>query len=203
MSEQPDPAPPEKHDDLVSVLARIRAADGDGTSVSIRDILTAAGTRSFGPVVLVAGMVVLMPLIGDIPGVPTLMGMLVLLTAGQLLFRRQHIWLPRWLSNRTVPRDKLRTGLHWMYRPARFVDRYTGPRLTWLLDRGGNLTLALACVLVALTLPLMEVVPFSANGGGLALVMFGLAMIARDGVLAAIALCLTAGTLAVVATSLL
>lgn len=203
MSETPDKPIQHKHDDLEAVLERIRATDGDGTDVSVRDILTAAGTRTFGPVVVVASLVVLAPLIGDIPGVPTLMGMLVLLTVGQLLFRRRYLWLPRWLSERKVPRDKLHTGARWLYKPARFLDRFTRPRLTVLMDGGGNLVLALACLVVALALPLMEVVPFSANGGGLALMAFGLAMIARDGVVAIIALLLAGGTLGFIAWQLL
>ncbi|GGY86079.1 exopolysaccharide biosynthesis protein [Marinobacter zhanjiangensis] len=203
MSETPDKPIQHKNDDLDAVLERIRATDGDGTDVSVRDILTAAGTRTFGPVVVVAGLVVLAPLIGDIPGVPTLMSMLVLLTVGQLLFRRRHLWLPRWLSERKVPRDKLHTGARWLHKPARFLDRFTRPRLTVLMDGGGNLLLALACLLVALAMPLMEVVPFSANGGGLALMAFGLAMIARDGVVAIIALLLTGGTLGFIAWQLL
>lgn len=192
-----------KNDDLVALLERIRATDGDGRDVTVREILKAAGTRTFGPVVVVAGLVVLAPLIGDIPGVPTLMGLLVLLTVGQMLFRKRELWLPRWLSERKVPRDKLHTGLRWMHKPARFLDRFTRPRLTLLMDGGGHLMLALACLLVALALPLMEFVPFSANGGGLALMTFGLAMIARDGVVAMLALLLTGGTFAFIASQLL
>ena len=37
----------------------------------------------------------------------------------------------------------------------------------------------------------MEVVPFSANGGGAALTAFGLAIVARDGLLAIVATSLT------------
>ena len=43
---------------------------------------------------------------------------------------------------------------------------------------------------IALFTPAMEVVPFSANGAGAVLTAFGLALIARDGLIAAIALVL-------------
>jgi len=51
---------------------------------------------------LVAGLVMLAPIIGDIPGVPVMMGVLVVLMAGQLLFRREHLCLPRCLLKRSV-----------------------------------------------------------------------------------------------------
>lgn len=185
-------------DSLEALLDRLEDVRGDGHRVTAGEILDAAGTRTFGPVAVLAGLVVLAPLIGDLPGVPTLMSLLVLLTVGQLILRREYIWLPRWLRERKVPRAKLMTGLRWMRKPARFMDRFTAPRLTMLMRGGGNLLLAAACVLVALALPLMEFVPFSANGGGMALVLFGLAMIARDGLLGLFALTLAAATIGVV-----
>jgi hypothetical protein len=45
----------------------------------------------------------------------------------------------------------------------------------------------------------MELVPFSANLAGIVLTAFGLALIASDGLLALIAIVLTAGTIGVVA----
>ncbi len=187
--------PRDRTDSLIALLDRINSAQGDGNKVIVGEILDAVGTRSFGPVVVMAGLIVLAPLIGDIPGVPTLMSLLILLTIGQRPFRRDHIWLPRWLEERAVPMDKLRMGLRWMRRPARFLDNLTRPRLTFFMEGGGNLLLVGGCVLVALALPVMELVPFSANGGGLALMAFGLAMIARDGAVALFALAITGITL--------
>lgn len=188
--------------DLEQLIDRIDAVAASRDRVAVDDIIAAVGYRSFGPVVLVAGLVTLAPLIGDIPGVPSLLALLVVLTAGQLLFRRQHIWLPGWIVGRTLPRDKLRKGLQWSRKPARRIDRWTRPRLTLFVEGPGLMILTLACVAVALAMPAMEIVPFSANGGGAALTAFGLAMIARDGALALVALAVTTATLAIVGYNL-
>lgn len=188
---------------LEQLLDAIASTTADRDQVRFGDIVDAVGHRSFGPVVVVAGIIVLAPLIGDLPGVPTLMGLLVLLTTGQAIFRREHLWLPAWLANRQVPRDKLVRGLGWLHRPARWLDYITSPRLTPLVEGAGWYLMAGACALVALLLPAMEVVPFSANGGGLALVAFGLAMIARDGVIALFALTVSGATVAVIVWALL
>jgi hypothetical protein len=193
------------HSDATSMqqlLDQIRdSSSGDGP-VSVHAILSGVGERSFGPVVLLAGLITIAPLIGDIPGVPTTLGLVVVLTLGQLLFRRHSIWLPSWISRRSVPQDKLLKGLNWLQKPAQFLDRWTGPRLVFLVDGPGLYIMVTICMAVAMMMPLMEVVPFSANGGGAALMAFGLAIVARDGLLAILATSFTLVTGWFVLTSL-
>lgn len=187
---------------LEELLDRMAEADPDGGDVTLDDLLDSVGRRSFGPLVLLAGLVTLAPIIGDIPGVPTIMGIFVVLTAGQLLFHRDHFWLPDWMLKRSVDSDKLDKALHWLRKPARFVDRWLRPRLTMFIRTAGVHVIAAACVLIGAAMPVMELVPFSANGAGAALTAFGLAIIFRDGLLAVIALVLTLGTFGFVGYSL-
>lgn len=183
---------------LEQLLDRLRDGSRGMEVMSVTAILDLVGARSFGPVVVLAGLITLAPLIGDIPGVPTIMGLLVAATIGQLLFRRPSIWLPRWLAARRVPRDKLVRGMEWLRPAARFIDRWTRPRLVVMVRRPGLDFLALCCVGVALLMPMLELIPFSANLAGLAWMAYGLAMIARDGLIAVIALAATGGAMAVV-----
>ncbi len=187
---------------MQQLLNQIRESAAGARQVSVGDILNGVGERSFGPVVLLAGLITIAPLIGDIPGVPTILGLIVLLTLGQLLFRRRSIWMPSWISQRSVPRDKLLKGLDWLNKPARFLDRWTGPRLTFLVDGPGLYLMAIICMAVAMAMPAMEVVPFSANGAGAALMVFGIAMTARDGLLALIGIVISGSTVWAVVSSL-
>ncbi|GAB3343087.1 exopolysaccharide biosynthesis protein [Chromohalobacter beijerinckii] len=189
---------------LAHLLERIgQAPRRDDERVQLGDMLTAVGQGSFGSLLLVPGVITLLPLVGDIPGVPTLMALLVLLVAGQLLLGRRTFWLPQWLLKRSVSRAKLDKAVAWMRKPARAIDRLLKPRLTWLTQRAGTYLVALFCFLIALAMPLMEVVPFSANGAGLALMMFGLSLMANDGLWALLALILTGGTVGAVIVALL
>lgn len=188
---------------LEELLDRIDEATPDEGEVSLEAILDSVGRRSFGPLLLLAGLITLAPLVGDIPGVPTLMAIFVLLTAGQLLLRREHFWLPRWMLERSVKQENLDRALRWLRRPVHFVDRWIHPRLEVLVTGPGLLLVAGVCVAIALVMPLMEVVPFSANGAGAALTTFGLSLIAKDGLLALVALTVTLGTLGLVAYHLL
>lgn len=179
---------------LEQLLDRIRDIDKEKDPVRLDAILQAIGRRSFGPIILLTGLITLAPLIGDIPGVPTLMALLVLLTGGQLLLGRKTFWLPGFLLKRSVERARLHRILDRLGKPVRFIDRFLHPRLEVITRGNGALVIAVACVCIALTMPMLELIPFSANLAGAALTAFGLALIVRDGYLAVFALTVTAGT---------
>src|SRR5687768_3125757 len=103
---------------IEQLLKRISEATKDKERVSLEEVLEVVGQRAFGPILLLAGLVMLAPVIGDIPGVPVIMGVLVVLSAGQLLFHREHLWLPSWLLKRSVSKDKLDKVLGWLQSPA-------------------------------------------------------------------------------------
>lgn len=188
---------------LEELLDRIGDAVRDRDEISLGMILDEVGRRSFGPLLLLAGLITLAPVIGDIPGVPTIMALLVLLIALQVLFRQEHVWLPGWLLRRSVERGKLQKSLEWLRRPARFIDRFLRPRFTALTHDGGAYLIAIVCALVAVAMPVMEVVPFSANGAGAVLTAFGLSLIARDGLMALLAFGFMAATIGLVVYYLL
>lgn len=167
------------------------AAQTPDEKVSIDSIMDLIGRRSFGTLLLVAGLVILAPVIGDIPGVPSIMGMFVFLIAIQLLIGQEHFWLPNWLLERAISSEKLAKAVSWLQKPARFIDKLIRPRMMIFVNGTAKYMIAVVCILIALMLPFMEVVPFSANAGGLALVAFGLALIAKDGLLSLFSFILT------------
>lgn len=177
---------------LRQLLDRLADAARDEDPVSMDTILQMVGRRSFGPVLLLAGIITLTPLIGDIPGVPTLMGLIVLLIAIQLLLDQNKLWLPPFLLRRSVKSEKLINSIEKIYSAAGFIDRYLKPRLEVLVKDIMAYVIAVICLGIAVLMPVMEFIPFSANLAGLALTSFGLSLIARDGLLALIAFVFTA-----------
>lgn len=155
--------------------------------ITFAQVLEALGQRSFAPVILLAGLILFSPLSG-IPGMPTVMGILVLLTSLQMLLLRRHLWLPDMVLRRTISASKFRRTLRWLQRPAALIDRWLQPRLPIFVHRIGAFVIAILCTLISLALPLMELLPFSATLAGLALAAFGLALIAHDGLLAILAI---------------
>ena len=188
---------------LLELLDQIEAAAEDSDKVSLDTVMDAVGRRSFGPILVLVGLIILAPLVGDIPGVPTLMALVIVLIAGQVLMQRKHLWLPRWLLERSIASDKLKKAIKWLRKPARFIDRLLRPRLQHLTQEIGIQATALLCIIIAAALPPMELIPFSANAAGIALTALGLALIANDGAIALGATVVSVGTIGFVLYTLL
>jgi hypothetical protein len=188
---------------LNGMLELMGTAAQDGEHVSVKDIVEALGSRSFGPMLLLAGLITLAPVIGDIPGMPTLMAAIVMLTTLQLLWGREHIWLPRWVLQRSVKSKKVHKAVDWLERPAGVVDGLLRPRLAMFVQGAGVYLIAVVSAAIALMTPGMELIPFSANLAGLAWTAFGLALIARDGLLAILAMASALGGAGLVVSQLL
>ena len=164
---------------LTFLLDRLEEA-GSGETVSVQDILDATGERSIMPVVLAIALILVSPLSG-IPGLPTLSAIVVLLAMGQAVFRRDHLWLPGFLRNRQIKRDRFAGAINRMRKPAAWIDRHSHPRLRILTVGPLRWLTFLVCMCVPLVWPFLELLPFvtSFGAGALALMSFGL--FTRDG----------------------
>lgn len=189
-------------ENLQQMLERMSQAADEKGRVSFGSIVESVGRRSFGPLLLMVGVILASPLSG-LPGMPTTMGLLVLLISVQLLFKREFFWLPRWMLKREIDASKVHRAVRWLRSPSRFIDSLLRPRLQVFINGFSSYLISIICTAVALAMPVMELVPFSASGAGVALSAFGLALIAHDGLLALIAFLITAATLGLVAWQLI
>lgn len=200
-------APPENRaegeriEDLEDILDLLQERADQSDPVSLEMMLETVGRRCYGPILLLVGLLAVTPLSG-IPGIPTALGTVVLLISGQLIAGRKSFWLPRWVLSRKVPGQRLAQGVRLMRKPARVIDRFLRPRLTFLTRHVGYWLIVTISALIAATMPPLELLPFVATTAGAALTTFALALIANDGLLALIALGFTGGTAAIVITQL-
>ncbi|AHL76445.1 ABC transporter permease [Stutzerimonas stutzeri] len=174
-------------ENLSALLELLGQAGEPSEPVTIQSMLEATGQRSFGALLLVPGLLVFSPLSG-IPGLPSVFAVMVGLIAVQLLIGRKHFWLPRWLLRRGASRSKYDRAIALLKRPARWVDQLLRHRLTVLTEGLAVRVNALVCLLIAATMPPLELIPFGNSAAGAALSFLGLGMMARDGALVIVAL---------------
>ncbi|QDV67488.1 Exopolysaccharide synthesis, ExoD [Rosistilla carotiformis] len=188
---------------LSSLLKRLDTLSERQETVSFGNALDAVGKHSFAPILLLIGLIMLAPGPADIPGVPVVLGVLIILVAVQILFRRDHLWVPQWLENREIRSQRVHKMIDHLKPWAKRLDRLTKPRYSWLLRHVGVAMIAVACILIALTTPLLEFVPMSANVAGAAIATFSLAILSKDGLLAGLAMLFSIGFVGIVAWGLL
>ena len=185
--------------DLGELLDRVELLCHENDEICLEDIVGIVGTRWFGPLLVVPGLVMVVPGVGDIPGTSLLMGFVVLLISVQAIFdRRSKVWLPNWLAQRSVKESTVKSGLKWLRRPASLLDSLTRRRLTWAVKHSSFYVIAATCTLLAGTAPLLEIIPFSAMIAGTAITCFGLALLAQDGLIALLAIAFSLGALGLI-----
>lgn len=182
-------------DNLQSLLDRVSEEcrlDRGAESIAIGDLLTTVGRRAYGPLLLLIGLFGISPLTA-IPGLTWLSALLVLLVAGQMALGRQTPWLPKKALSVEVSRQLVRKGVVAARPWAKRIDAFIAPRLTFLSAPPFVNLVALVCVLAALVTFPLGVIPFAPLAPGLAVVLFGLGITARDGVLLTLGMVVVAG----------
>ena len=169
------------HHRVTGIIDRLIEIGREQGAVSLGDMMQALRYRSYGPFLLIPGLVGLSPL-GAMPGMPTVLAVIVALFAGQIVLGRGHIWLPDILKRQTVQGKRLEQAMEKIYPVARWLDRHFHERLSLLFTPYIVRIAAGICLLLVLPTPLLEAFPFAASIPMLAVTGFGLAMILRDGV---------------------
>ncbi|QYF85807.1 exopolysaccharide biosynthesis protein [Brevundimonas sp. PAMC22021] len=191
-----------KPQNLETLLDELEQAADGKDKVPLKDVHEAIGERSFGPLLLAAGLAALTPL-GVIPGLPTAFAIIVVLIAGQLVIGRDRFWIPRRLREHSVGADRLNKAVSWLRKPARVIDRFVKPRLRVFTQAGFTRVVAVICVVIAFAIPPLELLPFAVVAPASAIAAFGLGLTARDGLLVLIALIASTISLALLGMVLL
>lgn len=172
-----------------------------GETVTLGEMLAIVDRRSFGAVMLLLGFVSVSPLT-IIPGGNWLVASVTLLIAGQMLFGRRHPWLPRRLVEAKFSRAFLAKAVKAGREAAHVADRYTQPRLTFLTRPPFEFLTALACVLAALVTFPLGLIPLGPVLPGIALILLGIGMTARDGVFLMLSVGALAGSAAMLSAAI-
>ncbi|MCC4310005.1 exopolysaccharide biosynthesis protein [Alcanivorax marinus] len=159
----------------------------DTRRLSLVTLVDTMQGRGFGPLLLVPALIVVLPT-GALPGVPTLCALLIVLVAGQLVVGRRVPWLPARLRRVDFDRDRFRAMVDKARPWTERLDRLLKPRLAWLTRWPFNRVGALACLLLAVAMIPLELVPFAAAIPALIILLYALALAAHDGVLAVLGL---------------
>ncbi|VFR33203.1 Exopolysaccharide synthesis, ExoD [plant metagenome] len=172
---------------LTTMLDRLEKLSRRQDPVSVGRMLDAVGRSSFGPLLLIPGLIVLSP-VGGMPGIPTTVALLVGLAALQIIGGRCAIWLPQLILRRCVQPRWLHHSVRFLRPLGRLSDAFCRSRLRWMTGDVGTRLIAALCLTICIAMPPLEVIPFANSACGAALALFGLSLTTRDGLVATLSL---------------
>lgn len=159
-----------------------RGAKEAAERITVGALVDRMGERSFAPVLLLPALIMVSPL-SSIPGSPTVSGLIIALIAWQMLFGRDQLWLPGPLRRVSVPVPRLRQAVLFLRRPVGAIEPRLRPRLTVLARWPMSLVVLATCLAITFFMPLMEVLPLVASIAALAISLFAVGLILRDGLM--------------------
>ena len=118
-----------QHDAAVSkVLDMMEPLADTQKRVASGEIVEALGSRSYGPFLLVPALIDISP-VGSVPTLPTVLAATIVLFAMQILLGRKHMWLPGFVSRRSVSAERIEKAMPSLRKMAKFLDRWFHGRI--------------------------------------------------------------------------
>ncbi len=201
MAETETSKPDAGADDDVGPLEEIvdyAIAHSEDGRVSLKALLKAWDDRSYGPLFIMLGFVGGTPL-AVVPGAAAVVGVVIALLGLQMTLGLNHPWLPEAALKQSVSEEKLREIREKMDKPLRFIDHLITERWTWMAGEAMRRAAAIFVTILGVLMIPFDAVPFAVAAPAWSVVLFGVAIIARDGLVMTLALaaCLGVGYLAI------
>jgi hypothetical protein len=174
---------------LVASLATMSGPEG----LTLREIRDELDERGFGLMILILAIPCLVP---ALYGVPQIVGIPILLLAGQMLAGRIEPWLPEAVLKRRVSKAWLDRMADFATKRMGWFERLSRPRLTIFTVGWAERVVALFMILATVTivLPMTNTVP------SVALTLLAVGLIQRDGLFVLAGAAVAAGWAATLAT---
>jgi len=162
----------------------LQAVRGETERITIGDILDALDARAFGLATLIFSIPSIIPMP---PGVPTVVGIALLIVSVQMVLGRHELWLPGFLSKRSFSRPALVSAMEKFAPRLEAIEKIASPRLMFLTGRVGTVLIGLVVLFMALVL----ILPLPPGGNfppALACAVLGMGLAERDGVIVLVGL---------------
>jgi len=153
-------------------------SDERSDRVTLLDILTLAGERTFGFLLVLLSLPSALPV--PAPGYSVPFGIVLFLLALQLIAGRVEPWFPKWFRNRSLALGQVQTiikaAVPWLMR----LERLSRPRMTYLCtSRLGRVILG--CAIAVMGISMMIPLPLTNTLPAIGVFVIGFSLIEEDG----------------------
>lgn len=165
--------------------------EGRKDYLEVAELMDELGVQSIAAVLVAPSLALVSPLSG-IPLFSSACGITIALISGQMLMGRRHLWLPDFLSRRTLSAEATQKATRRLRRVAAWLDRKFKKRFQSLLTPPFLRVIQVICLLCGLMMPVLEVLPFTSSILGAVVALLAVSMLTGDGLIALVTVTLLA-----------
>lgn len=159
----------------LSQILRVIAVDPARDAIAINDLIGLLGGRGRAGLILLFALPNVLP---APPGISGVLGLPLVYLSFQMMLG-QVPWLPRFIGQRSIPRDRFArlvdTAAPWLAR----AERLLRPRWSWLVNHRAERVIGAFCLVLAAVLALP--IPFGNMLPAFAITLIALGVLERDG----------------------
>ncbi|MHA1539659.1 MAG: exopolysaccharide biosynthesis protein [Alphaproteobacteria bacterium] len=170
----------------ISMILRDIAKKWDKETITLEELLHEIGPRSFGLIIFILALPNILPV--SIPGISTVLGLVIVILSLQLILNYPEPILPRFIAHKEIPFKPFAKILRRLLRTVRKTERLLKPRWPMLSDNRSRKVISL--LLIILSLSMMLPIPLGNPPPAIALMILSAGLIERDGI------CITIGLIA-------
>lgn len=152
-----------------------------GEQITVEQIVDQLNHRGFGPLLAVLALLVI--IVGAIPFVPALVGIIIAFICLQMLFGYKHPTLPKLLQNLKIKKSLINTIIKFLKPFAQKMGVLIKRRYTFFFNRFSDIIISATCICLALCIIFLGFIPFLPLVFCAPIFMFGIAYTVEDGLL--------------------
>ena len=183
---------PEKTN-LTGILDKIHE-ESEGDEIAIENVVSSLKYRGYGPLLLVPAIFNLLPT-GAIPGVPSLMGIIIIFISTQMIIGKKYPLIPKRLREVKVKREKFEKSRKFLSPYTKKIDRFLKPRFRFLTSDISSRFIGLSCATLGMSMPALGLIPLAADIPAFVVALYALGLSTRDGIVIMIAMVANTGAL--------
>ncbi|MFZ4541286.1 MAG: exopolysaccharide biosynthesis protein [Rickettsiales bacterium] len=173
------PASKKREGQKISAILEGLPGQFSGAKTTIGDLKDTLSARAYGILLMVLALPNLIPI--PAPGLSTILGAPLVLVTFQLVLGLESPWFPKFIARRPIKVSHIKKICARISPWIRKLERVVRPRLFFLTSFPADRLVALTCFI--LSLMIMMPLPFGNAVPGLAICLFAIGILQRDGVM--------------------
>ncbi|CDZ76144.1 Exopolysaccharide synthesis, ExoD [Legionella massiliensis] len=166
------------------MLKKLVKTHQNESSVSYEELVKTMGEKAYGLIAILFALPSALP-VSAIPGISFIFGLPIVFIAVHIILARPALWLPQTLAKRRIAMDKLSQVIKKTLPYLLYIERMLKTR--WLFFSSPTMERLHGIVLLGLSLLLLLPIPFSNFFFSSLIILFGLGISERDGIVLALA----------------